>query len=53
MDSFTKGEQVSKSHSVFAYAVLLLLIVLGTVERIYGIDRQSLWSDELYAVTAS
>ena len=32
---------------------LTLLIIVGSIERIYGIDRQSLWSDELYAVTAS
>ncbi|HQQ62146.1 MAG TPA: glycosyltransferase family 39 protein [Pseudomonadales bacterium] len=32
---------------------LVLVILLGSIERIYGIDRQSLWSDELFAVMAS
>ncbi|MCC7516735.1 MAG: glycosyltransferase family 39 protein, partial [Pseudomonadales bacterium] len=33
--------------------VLALLFIVAVVERVYGIDRQSLWSDELFAVTAS
>ncbi len=33
--------------------VLALLFIVAAVERVYGIDRQSLWSDELYAVMAS
>ncbi len=33
--------------------VLAFLFIVAAIERIYGIDRQSLWSDELYAVTAS
>lgn len=32
---------------------LMLLIALGALERLYGIDRESLWSDELFAVMAS
>lgn len=36
-----------------ATVMLVLLVILGSIERIYGIDRQSLWSDELYAVIAS
>jgi hypothetical protein len=32
---------------------LVLIILLASIERIYGIDRQSLWSDELFAVMAS
>lgn len=36
-----------------AAVMLVLLVILGSIERIYGIDRQSLWSDELYAVIAS
>ena len=39
--------------SHLAVAMLVMLIILGAVERIYGIDRQSLWSDELFAVMAS
>lgn len=34
-------------------AALGLLVILGTAERIYGIDHQSLWSDELFAVMVS
>lgn len=33
--------------------VLAILFLVAVIERIYGIDRQSLWSDELYAVVAS
>ncbi len=34
-------------------AALSLLVILGTAERIYGIDHQSLWSDELFAIMVS
>lgn len=44
-------KEESKQH--VAAVMLVLLIILGSIERIYGIDRQSLWSDELYAVIAS
>ncbi|MEZ5436581.1 MAG: hypothetical protein R3E67_08830 [Pseudomonadales bacterium] len=33
--------------------VAAVLFIVAVVERVYGIDRQSLWSDELYAVIAS
>ena len=33
--------------------VFAMLFIVAVVQRVYGIDRQSLWSDELYAVTAS
>ena len=48
-------KSVDNKNTGYGYAVvtLLLLLVLGSIERIYGIDRQSLWSDELYAVVAS
>ncbi len=39
--------------SIYALIVLFCLVVLACIERTYGIDRQSLWSDELYAVIAS
>lgn len=37
----------------FYYLTLIGLIILGSIERVYGIDRQSLWSDELFAVITS
>ena len=39
--------------STVHYAALALLIILASIERIYGIDRQSLWSDEVFAVMIS
>jgi mannosyltransferase len=35
------------------FFIAALLFIVAVVERVYGIDRQSLWSDELYAVIAS
>jgi len=49
MNNSSAEKQATKFH----YALLGLLIILGSIERIYGIDRQSLWGDELYAVMAS
>lgn len=37
----------------WALAILALIFIIGVVARVYGIDRQSLWGDELFAVTAS
>lgn len=37
----------------FHGTMLLLLIMLASMLRIYGIDRESLWTDELFAVMAS
>jgi hypothetical protein len=48
---FKQKDDLPTKH--FGVVCLVLLILLATIERIYGIDRQSLWSDELYAVMAS
>lgn len=44
---------VAPLESRFHRVALVLLILLASIERIYGIDRESLWTDELFAVMAS
>ena len=44
---------VGQAVSVKWLLALAILFLVSVIERIYGIDRQSLWSDELYAVVAS
>lgn len=47
------SKPVTPMESRFHRVVLVLLILLASIERIYGIDRESLWTDELFAVMAS
>jgi 4-amino-4-deoxy-L-arabinose transferase-like glycosyltransferase len=42
-----------KRTTKFHYLVLIGLVILASIERVYGIDRQGLWSDELFAVIVS
>lgn len=51
--SFSNTPQPISPLQRYMPTLLVMLILLACAERIYGIDRQSLWSDELFAITAS
>ncbi|HQQ73992.1 MAG TPA: glycosyltransferase family 39 protein, partial [Pseudomonadales bacterium] len=51
--SFSHTPQPISPLQRYVPTLLAILILLACIERIYGIDRQSLWSDELFAITAS
>jgi len=53
MKQDTKNNSQAEKTTRLHYVVLVLLIILASIERIYGIDRQSLWGDELFAVLIS